>query len=367
MTNLKIVETTKNTEILENVMKKFDETYLRIRHSSNSVQIHRYVKSDEHNFQNVKTAINSLLGIKMKKERGSFDLIETIQEIILVSDNDEEKCRVNALQRNISKSKLNKLDLDVLDKLFSNKSSVQNIRAAGVSEVKCEKMNVINNFVTSGYIEEVRYHKNSHPRIGTVIETGCGVEHVIVDKLIDSFEIKQSYGHSDCDQLWKYMILEMIPFEVPYDLDLKAEEEINHLPSEPMAKFANQVLSELNFINEKLDKYIEEVSMPAKEFFGLLSDETNQKLDEFIKLEKEIELRESQCVRQSVNVDLSFHTDIELKALDDIEDVKKTIMQKVQKQLNNSIRFGLISDRDIQFKNIRLNGVELTSELKEVA
>ena len=63
MTNLKIVETTKNTEILENVMKKFDETYLRIRDSSNSVQIHRYVKSDEHNFQNVKTAISALLGI----------------------------------------------------------------------------------------------------------------------------------------------------------------------------------------------------------------------------------------------------------------------------------------------------------------
>lgn len=359
MTNLKVVETTKNTEILDNVMKKLDETYLRLKNTSNSVQIHRYVKCDKDNFQNVKNAINTLLNIKLKKERGSFDLIETIQEIILVPKNDDEKFKVDILTREHVK-----LHTNNLDKLFSNKSSVQNMKC----DVTSEKMNLINNFVTDAYSDSVGKTWILHPRFNTVVQIGCGLEHRLAIALSQS-RVNGSREVPCRNQ--NDLINAIVPYDPYFHWTCNTEEEINNLPTKKIIKHANNALNELEEISEKLDAYIKEVSMPASEFFDLLSDETNQKLDEMVEVKKVEFLRASQVVRKTVNVDLSFNMDIELDTLGDIEDIKKVITDNIQNQigLNVKIDFGWNRHQFIksQSKTLKLNGVEVISEMEKVA
>ena len=160
---LELVETPKNTELLDKVIHEHNQIFNRLRDSKNSVQVTREVTPEEENFKKVKTALNAILDVKLKKRRGSFHLLTNSQEIILVPENDEESSKVQTLSDGLDKFKLEYRNLDrvALDKVFSNLSWVQTnvswvqpdrLITSGEVEVSSTDMNFMNKFVTSSYL-----------------------------------------------------------------------------------------------------------------------------------------------------------------------------------------------------------------------
>ena len=366
MKTLNVVKGAKKTEILDEVMKELNRTFDRLQDTSSSVQIHRDVSPEENNFQNIKDAINTLLGIKIKKIRGKLDLIRTTQEVVLVPANEEEQLKIEVLTDQLRYGFRNrKLDLSSLDRMFSNKSDVQSVYAASLDYVKTEKMNLINNFVTGGYLTSIK--GGSNPRYESVIRTRDGIENWF-SKQFSSFGYG-GYINSVLENRTK-LLEQIIPAKVYRDFETDDELDINNLPSEIIAEHANRTLEQLRSINERFDAYVEEVSMPASEFFGLLSAETSRELEESVDREKAKRLRESECVRKTVNVDLTFNMDVELDTLGDVDDIKKVITQRVLEQFGSNVKldFGSYFNSDIhRIGNEKFDGVEVVSELKEVA
>jgi hypothetical protein len=373
MTNLKVVETTKNTEILDNLIEEYNKTLNQLTNLENSVGINRMVQPDEENFQNVKNAINTLLGIKMKKERGSLKLMDIVQEIILVPENDEEKFKIDVLKESLTRIRATHLETDNLDKLFSNYQWVQNYRIAGEYRINSQKLNLINPFVTSAFISKVK-EDYRHPRLNTVVFSDySGLQNEISNTLSNL----HYYGRKGGVTIEKgdyQKIARKIDMDYKTDWDFDDVDAINAIPSKKLTKFVDDALMKLDAINWRLNEYVKEVSMSASEFFGLLSDKTIQELDKMVADEKEEILRKSQCVRKTVNVDLSFNMDIELDTLGDIEDIKKVITEKIQNQIGRMVTIGFGWNRynhgnhiESKSETLKLNGVEVISEMEKVA
>jgi hypothetical protein len=157
--------------------------------------------------------------------------------------------------------------------------------------------------------------------------------------------------------------------------DFDCDQDPNALSDEDSVELGERVTSALNemkVVNEKLDAYISEVSIPASEFFALLPDEINTELNELVEIAKQKELRDSQLVRKTVNVGLTLNLEVELDSLGDIEDIKKIISERVQNHLvGHSLKCGLddyYSDGDhLKVKETTFAGVDVISLLDEVA
>jgi hypothetical protein len=350
---LKLVETPKNTELLDNVIQVYNQTANRLGDTKNSVKVIRTVTPKEENFQKVKTALNAMLDVNMKKQRGSLNLIETSQEVILVPENDEESAKVQVLVDALSpalSSNLNIRNLDrvALDKVFSNLSWVQTNEFSDEVEVSSTDMNFMNTFVTSSSLMNLTGGRTGHPRALTVINDAY--ENLfIVNYLREHNGFRLNKGNC---------------FNV---LCSGGNEN-----SVELGERVTSALNEMKVVNEKLDAYISEVSIPASEFFALLPDETNTELNELVEIAKQKELRDSQLVRKTVNVGLTLNLEVELDSLGDIEDIKKIISERVQNHLvGHSLNCGLdyyYSDGDhLEVKETTFAGVDVISNLDEVA
>ena len=358
---LKLVETPKNTELLDNVIQVYNQTLNRLGDTKNSVKVFRTVTPKEENFQKVKTALNAMLDVNMKKQRGSLNLIETSQEVILVPENDEESAKVQVLvdvSRNIN---IRNLDRVALDKVFSNLSWVQTNEFSDEVEVSSTDMNFMNTFVTSSSLMNLTSGWTGHPRAFTVINDAY-------ENLFRVNCLEVGYG---------FPLREGDYFKVLGKLnrDFDCDQDPNALSDEDSAELRARVTSALNemkVVNEKLDAYISEVSIPASEFFALLPDETNTELNELVEIAKQKELRNSQLVRKTVNVGLTFNLEVELDSLGDIEDIKKIISERVQNHLvSYSLNCGLdsyFSDGDhLEVNETKFAGVDIISPLDKVA
>ena len=89
-TKLKLVETPKNTDLLNNLFQIAREIEERMRDNQNSITVTRSVAPEVEDFKKVKTVLNTMLDVSVKKSRGSLHLLETTQEVILVPENDDE-------------------------------------------------------------------------------------------------------------------------------------------------------------------------------------------------------------------------------------------------------------------------------------
>jgi hypothetical protein len=364
---LKLVETPKNTELLDNVIQVYNQTLNRLGDTKNSVKVFRTVTPKEENFQKVKTALNAMLDVNMKKQRGSLNLIETAQEVILVPENNEESAKVQVLVDALSpalSSNLNIRNLDrvALDKVFSNLSWVQTNEFSDEVEVSSTDMNFMNTFVTSSSLMNLTSGWTGHPRAFTVINDAY-------ENLFRVNCLEVGYG---------FPLREGDYFKVLGKLnrDFDCDQDPNALSDEDSAELRARVTSALNemkVVNEKLDAYISEVSIPASEFFALLPDEINTELNELVEIAKQKELRDSQLVRKTVNVGLTLNLEVELDSLGDIEDIKNIISKQVEEQLvRNREWFGLHAYRStkedyLDVKETTLAGVDVISNLDEVA
>jgi hypothetical protein len=355
-TNLKLVETPKNTELLDNVFQIAREIQERMRDNQNSITVTRSVAPEVEDFKKVKTVLNTMLDVSVKKSRGSLHLLETTQEVILVPENDDERSKVQILRDGLFRKSLGHLQRNLnkvaLDTLFSNNSCVQHvIDARGYDlEVSATNLNFLNTFVTSCSLNHPRKYHGMSPLMNMVFDD--------VDISRYDFQSACSNSYSKFLEMW----------------DFDSDQNPNELSNEDSRELRSKVKSLLNdmkVVNEKLDAYISEVSIPASEFFAL-NDETNTELNELFEIAKQKELRNSQLVRKTVNVGLTFNLEVELDSLGDVEDIKKIISERVQNYLvSHSLNCGLdsfLSNEDhLEVNETTFAGADIISPLDKVA
>ena len=355
-TKLKLVETPKNTDLLNNLFQIAREIEERMRDNQNSITVTRSVVPEVEDFKKVKTVLNTMLDVSVKKSRGSLHLLETTQEVILVPENDDERSKVQILRDGLFRQSLGHLQRNLnkvaLDKLFSNNSCVQHVTDTRGNNLKVSatNLNFLNTFVTSCSL--------NHP---TKTHGGSSRRNMVFDDLdICRYDFQSACSNSYSE------VLEMWDFD--------SDQNPNELSNEDSWELRSRVKSLLNdmkVVKETLDTYISEVSIPASEFFAL-NDETNTKLNELVEIAKQKELRDSQLVRKTVNVGLTLNLEVELDSLGDIEDIKKIISERVQEQLGLNVRIDIDAPYHrngdhLKVKETTFAGVDVISFLDEVA
>ena len=366
MTQLKLVETPTQTELLDNFIEVFNQTNERLQDRTNALEISRFVKPDEGSFKKVKTAINALLDINLKKQRNSQTLVETRQEIFLVPDTEEDAVRITTLQSYLRfpGNVIAVFDKNTLDSLFSNSSTFQTCRFAGVRKQEVTELNSINKFVTSSRIESQSSSYDSHPRHSCLVEQGYGVFNALSNNLnnMQPRGVRGSLEQGDYDRAVREI------FDYQYDwceetnVVTDDDKPVSH---EWVAQLIRSYLDDLKTINDQLDAYIQELSISATEFFSLLPNEVNTLLDELVEVEKAKQLRASQVVRKTANVSLTFDLAVELDTLGDVEDIKEVISQKVKDQLGRNVKIDIGSrffgGNYLDVKDTKFSGIEVVS------
>ena len=354
-TKLKLVETPKNTDLLNNLFQIAREIEERMRDNQNSITVTRSVVPEVEDFKKVKTVLNTMLDVSVKKSRGSLHLLETTQEVILVPENDDERSKVQILRDGLFLQSLGHLQRNLnkvaLDTLFSNNSCVQHVTDTRGNNLKVSatNLNFLNTFVTSCSLNHpTKTHGESSRR----------------NMVFDDLDISRYDFQSACSNSYSE-VLEMWDFD--------SDQNPNELSNEDSWELRSRVKSLLNdmkVVKEKLDTYISEVSIPASEFFALLPDRTNTKLNELVEIAKQKELRDSQLVRKTVNVGLTLNLEVELDSLGDVEDIKKIISERVQEELGCMLKIGIDSsscEDHLKVKETTFAGVDVIFLLDEVA
>ena len=370
MSKQNVIEMNDNLKVMDQIVTLFETTKERIHDTNTSLHIKRTVEPTKENFQAIKTTLNTLLNINMKKQRGDLKLIETMQEVYLVPENDEEKLKIevlkNALKWNIANKELNQ---NAFDKLFSSKAWVQNYVTAGNQSIQCNELNFINNFVTSASLSKISEYDRC-PRFNAIFEN-MPAEFPHYLRRIFRYETTQYWFHTDVSQdVEKYeQIIKLLKHFSDLEFDFESIEEINEYPQQQFEEWVNSSIAVLDRINLRLDDYLNEISMPASEFFELLSDETKNELDALVADRIKQETRAKNLVRNKVNVDLSFNLDVELKSLGTVDDIKNLIQNAIEKNpsVTGSVNLGFFSKDIINTGRAKLNGIELKSVTEQTA
>lgn len=370
MTQLKLVETPTQTELLDNFIEVYNQTNERLTDTKNSLFIERTVTPDEKSFQQVKTALNAILNINLKKQRRSLELVKTQQEVCVVPETEEEETKLATLKSSlIFPGGMWDLDKTTLDRLFTDSSHFQNCVFAGVESAEVVGLDYLNNVVTSSCIRNSN-DRDLHPRNscldgdeawGLVSSLRTSVNHMY-----------RPYSYSLEVDDYESALRVVNPLRGIWCEDTNSVVDYNGNPEtyERVAECITSSLDELKTINERLDAYLEVVSISAKEFFSLLPDEVNTKLHEEMEIEKAKQLRASQVVRKTANVSLTFDLAVELDTLGDIDDIKEVISRKIQDQLSSP--WGIKFDSQnfdcnyFRVEDTQFSGVNVVSVADEV-
>lgn len=372
MTQLKLAETPTQTDLLDNFIEVFNQTNERLQDIPNAISIGRWVTPDEGGFSKVKTAINALLDINLKKQRKSQNLVETLQEIFLVPDTEEDAVRIATLLNypRVTCKYLENLDKKILDSLFSNSSTFQTCWFAGVRTKEVTELNSINKFVTSSRIESQTTWIFENTRNACLFEEGYGVFRKLSYETNNMQFRSGSRSFPQAD--YSNAVKTIFGYECEWCEETKVVTDYREDPVsyEWVAERIRSSLDDLKTVNDRLDAYIQELSISATEFFSLLPDEVNTLLDELIEEEKSRQLRASQVTRKTANVSLTFDLAVELDTLGDIEDIKEVISQKVNDQLGLNVRTEigseLFGDNYLYVKDTKFSGVEVVSVTDEM-
>lgn len=370
MSKKTMIEMSDNLEKMDQLATLFETTKKRIHDTNTSIHVKRTVKPTKGNFQAIKTTLNTLLNINMKKQRGDLKLIETMQEVYLVPENDEEKLKIKVLNTSLKWTMTNKeLDQDAFDKLFSNKAWVQNYVTAGSQSIQCDNLNFINKFITSASLSNISEY-DRYPRFNAIFEN-MPAEFPHYLRRIFRYKSTQYWFHTGVSQdVEKYeKIIELLKHFSDSEFDFGSIEEINEYPQQQFEEWVKSSIAVLDRINLQLDDYLNEISIPASEFFELLSDDTKNELDALVADRIKQETRAKNLVRNKVNVDLSFNLDVELKSLGTLDDIKNVIQDAVEKNLGMNVKmdFEPMSKDVKNISNVMFNGIELNSVTDQAA
>tara|TARA_A100001015_G_scaffold314557_1_gene424259 strand:- start:849 stop:1916 length:1068 start_codon:yes stop_codon:yes gene_type:complete len=351
MTDLKLVEPISNTQILDVMIDDWNKTCERISlpsPSGNTFLVTRIVSPSDEDFQSVKTSLNTTLGIKMKKTRGSNQLVRTQREIVVVPETEEEELKLEHLR---SRGVEFEEDSSVVRSLSKN-PNLPITEFSSLGELRVEMLSRIDQFVTHTYISNcrgvvnLRSHDKREPNL-----LKSRMEEEIGESLY-------MYSNSEGD----YCGISVEFGQDPWFFE--ETETINQLPTDQLIAALQPLQQKLKNYNAFIDTYLELVTVPFSEFFESLTAETILKMDQSIEKERKEELRKSQLVRKTVNVDLTFNLEIEMDTLDDVEEIKKVIQGRAEKELKSSIRPSLLGHNfmghdHLEVKNENLSGVDI--------
>jgi hypothetical protein len=334
MTNTTTTTTLTNTEILDGLILEFENTVERLVDTKGSMQITRTVKpedgTEKSKFKDIHNRIKDIVKTDFPKTRGSNELIETIQELKLISSNDEEEKKLSVLKHKIT-SVRNQYDCpydkSILDTLFSNNALFQRVITISKYGVSSNVMNDINEFVTSLYISNTL---NSRDDIRKLL---IGDETSLQNDLWNRFRISKSFysPRSQSDMLNDYetaMSWLDIDYFPPYiqdddytqDIDVSVE-YINSFDTSILFNKLASIQDDLKELNEVITEYKKSISISVSEFlelFPLLSKVVEDRITHNNKL-----------VRKVVKVEVTKIYEMEIDVVDegDIETEISNIMK----------------------------------------
>ena len=345
MAKMKLVETPTQTDLLDNLIEINNQISDRFQDITNVISIERSISPEEGCLQRVKTAMNAILDIKIQKKRKSRSLLRTWQEIFLVLEKEEDAIRIALLDSYIRPGGFYGVpDKHLFDKLCCDSSAFQLCEFAGVEPESVTGMNSINKFVT----------------YGGLAPPNKGIRHKLI---YDPNDRNLGYRQLPLGD-YKTLVRQIFDWNFNWCEEkncVTCDDEV--VSYKKVAETIQRSLYDLNKINERLDVYIQQLSISAPEFFSLLPDEVNTLLDKLVEEEKAKQLRASRVIRKTANVSLTFDLAVELDTLGDIEDIKEVISKKVREELGSKVKIGIGSRSFggdyLDVKDTKFSGVEV--------
>ncbi len=379
MKHLSEVPKLTNTEVLDGLVERFTEIENRVKNPS--LKIIRKVEPTDDEFKGVQSSIKEIVQQNFPKERGSNHLITTIQGLYIVPENENEEKKTLLISRYLHRAwGLN----DQIESVI--KSQVSGISAFFSDDPKVQRVVFNSEFDPTGSLEGLNDHVTGFEICPLDWGRDCfsnrsygyGNNDTPSDAILSFLDdgdwfrfARYELGSDDDNRYWDILtdVLDVDENIIEID-DYKTSDQLINL-IEPSVLFANlsEVNRKLDAVNSQIDEYMDAVSITYSTFREMFP-EIDAVLENQLIKDEEVELRKSQLQRKTMNVDMTFNMDIELDSLGDLEDIKKTIMERVQKQLGMNVKFGLSSfgtEEFMRVKNEKFTGLEVTSEMKEVA
>ena len=358
-----------NTEILEGIISDYEKLMDRITDKDSFISITRTIEpNDEKSFKDCKKFIEDRLEQTIRKEKGSNHILTTTQELKFNVSEDVKKyyevfedmyINRSFKRDDITESFLNFLKKFPLNKetqkWFSKKVPYQTLICNTQYSIKVNELDYIHSYVTNYGFKKTGWNKNSYnsynyhnryiPFEYSLFEMSKLLEEMGYEKSNENYyDIIREILDSN-DRTYGFME-EVLGIEDPR-YNEKFDEKtfyknINSLDKSLLYSTLSEFNSEIKSINEILDIYYSEVTIDFSEFLDSIEGIIpilNQRLDE-IKIEED---RKSGLVRKKVNVDLTFNLDMEIDSLDD-DDLKKKIINGVERQINMNLNFGCINN-----------------------
>lgn len=331
MTNVTTTTTTTltNTEILDGLILEFENTVERLVDTGSSIQITRTVKpedgTEKSEFKDIHNRIKDIVKTDFPKTRGSNELIETIQELKLISSNDEEEQKLEVIKSKVKwgmDTQNIPYDKSILDTLFSNNASFQKMITTSKYGVSSNVMNDINEFVTSLYISKTGNGKHAFDNIRELlIVDETSLENELCNR-VRRYNRRLTRVRDILDDYRTAMDWLGIGYDLQYpqDADLSVE-YINSLDTSILFNKLASIQDDLKELNEVITEYEKSISISVNEFlelFPLLSKVVDDEITHSNKL-----------VRKIVKVEVTKIYEMEIDVVDegDIETEISNIMK----------------------------------------
>jgi len=301
MTDAKTTTTTlTNTEILDGLILEYENTIERLVDTQSSIQITRMVKpedgTEKSKFKDIHNRIKDIVKTDFPKTRGSNELIETIQELKLVSSNDEEEKKLSVLKDKVrwglTKNEC-PYDKSILDDLFSNNASFQKVITTSKYGVSSNVMNDINEFVTSLFISKVGNGRYAYENIRELLTDNANTTQNRLRNVVFNWDARYAVK---VDVLRNYQIamgLLNIPSNIhhPDDDTEFSVEYINLLDTSLLLRNLASTQDDLKKMNEKITAYEKSISISVNDFlelFPLLSKDVEDDISHSNKLVRKV-------------------------------------------------------------------------------
>ena len=355
-------ESFSNTEILDGMISDYEKLVDKINDKKSFMSITRTIEpTDEKSFKVCKKIIEDRLKQTIRKEKGSNHILSTSQELKFNVSEDLKKyyqvfknmySNYYYGRDDITESLMNVLKKTIHFqhplKWFSKKVPYQTLICNSQYSTQVNELDYINSYVTDYGFRKTDLKYGSHyyytPFEYSLFKMSGLLKLLSYDKKNENYYNIIKYLHFDFSKIEFDCMEEKLGIKNPRltnEFDEKTfYKNINSIDKSLLYSKLSEYNSKIESINEILDIYYSEVTIDFSEFldnFNGIIPILDQKLDE-IKVEED---RKSSLIRKKVNVDLTFNLDMEIDTLDD-DDLKKKIIERVEKQINKNLRFNCI-------------------------
>jgi len=368
-TNLKVVETLKNTEIIYKLVDDITVLIDRFIDDTSSLNLSReFIPSDE-NFKKVQNGLKSLLDSPINKARGSNELLSSFNEFILFPSNDEEKETIDLICNNFEDSELNLRstlydikNLNFLNTIGQSSPKNQWIYALGSKSYvnKDSDLNLVNSLCTFTVTNSgIGGYQNPRKKL---LDMGYGVGHLISNSINNNYNMVREMR----DNLKKIAIY-ILGYDTPIynvikDMESndvqKMEDAINILSFETIGSQVSEFYSELKKYSQILDDYIESVKLPLSDFLNVVPIEFLDVLEKIKVVVSKKKKRLSNIQRKVITISVTQEITIEMDTTGEEQDINQMINKNFPTNYERKDRL-FAKDRDFFEFPTKVNNTNL--------